>query len=267
MISLGVAVVHAIATKFSTDMRGLKDYISLVVATFDLAKTDKRRLRSKHVLARAALDLHARARSLTLGLSLACEGTYLIACAQFEQLVRDMLEEAANQASSKKTAFLDLPPKMREAHTKGCAAILSKITQDKFRHLSESSVAVSLHSCLVGSPSGSAYNLLVEAFSNNENNFKPEVVADHFKKLGVSDPWESLSGQSYLQNYFKFTSADTKRASKERLERIMDQRNIIMHRNKSVERLGVPEVIECAEFFDALSQSMAEVLSKYVLSI
>ena len=259
----------AIAARFSADMSKLKLYMDLLVATFDLAKGNQATFKSKHELAKAARNVHVRARALSLvGLALACEGTYLSACAQFEQLIRDMIEEAAQQTSARIPAFLSLPPKMQEAHTRGCANILGHIEQDKFGHLTAESVVDKLHSCLIRSGAGSAYDLLVDAFSNNERNFRPDILAQHLKSLGVIKAWEVLSDQAPLQLHFGNVSAtDTKRFAMERLERIMDKRNMIIHRNKGFAAPSTHDVIECADYFVAISDALANVLIKHITSL
>jgi len=92
-------------THFGTDT----SYVDLSVATFDLAKASLSRFRSTHAIAVAAKDVHAKARAMPLGISLACEGAYLSACAQFEQGVRDLIDEAAIQAVGRKGTFALLP--------------------------------------------------------------------------------------------------------------------------------------------------------------
>lgn len=255
-----------IATTFKVSMDRVIGFVDLSVATFDLAKPSLSRFRSSHLVAVAARDVYAKARANPLGLSLACEGAYLSACAQFEQGVRDLIEEAAIQAAAKKGTFALLPAEMQENHTDGCGNILQNLTQDKFKHLTAAGIVSALHGCVV---SGAApISLVVEAFSSNERNFKPQIISEHVKRLGLKKVWNLLGLQPCLQAHFKTASpADAEKFARERLERIMDKRNTIIHRGKGFAAPSNDEVRECATFFTALIEALARVLIDYVASL
>lgn len=254
-----------ISADFARQINQALAFLDLVVSAFDLAKVNKSRFQSKHGLGKAALDIYAKARAIPTGMSLACEGIFLSVCAQFEQVIRELIEEAAMQVASKKGAFSLLPAKMQEEHTVGCGVILEN-RYDKFGHLSQSAVAASLHGCLV-SPTGTC-SLVVEAFSNNERNFKSRIVAEQVGKLGVISLWPSLSQQTCLQAHFGSASADdTRKFACERLDRIMDKRNVIIHRGVGFAAPSDAEVRECANFFIALAEALGRVLANYVSTV
>lgn len=256
----------ALAADFKTSMDRVVAFVDLSVATFDLAKASLNRFRSTLPVAVAARDVRAKARAIPLGLSLACEGAYLSACAQFEQGVRDQIEEAAMRAAGKKATFVLLPSRMQEEHTTGCGKILCSLSQDKFKHLTAAGIVAALHGCMV---TGVApITLVVEAFSSNERNFKPQVISEHVGKLGVSKVWELLGQQASLQAHFGIASAgDTERFARERLERIMDKRNTIIHRGRGFAAPSDTETRECASFFVALMEALAQVLVDYVAAL
>lgn len=256
----------AVATLFKTSMDRILAFVELSVATFDLAKVSVSRFRSSHAIAASVKDVHSKARAIPLGLSLACEGAYLSACAQFEQCVRDLIDETAIQSVAKKGTFALLPGRMQEEHTNGCGRILQNLYQDKYSHLNVAGVVAALHGCVVTGASPAA--LIVEAFSSNERNFKPNVVSEHLGKLGVSKVWELLGLQPCLKAHFGTTSAtDAARFARERLERIMDTRNTIIHRGRGFVAPSDSETKECATYFVALSEALARVLVDYVASI
>lgn len=255
-----------IATTFASDMNRVLAFLELSVSTFDLAKVNLSRFRSVHPLAVAARDVHAKARAIPVGLSLACEGAFLSACAQFEQGVRDLIEEAATQAVGKKARFSLLPARMQDEHIDGCGKILQNITQDKFKHLTAAGVVASLNGCLCGG--AGPYSLVVEAFSSNERNFKPNIISEHVGKLGLKGLWGLLSNEACLQAHFGSTSPiDTERFARERLERIMDKRNTIIHRGRGFAAPSEAEVKECCSFFSATIEALARVLIAYVASL
>jgi len=255
-----------IATTFQSNMDRVIDFVDLSLATFDLAKPSLSRFRSTHPVAVAARDVYAKVRAIPLGLSLACEGAYLSACAQFEQAVRDLIEEAAIQAAAKKGTFALLPAEMQAFHTNGCGNILQNLTQDKFKHLTAAGIVGALHGCVV---TGAApLSLVVEAFSSNERNFKPHIISEHVKRLGVKKVWNLLALQPVLQGHFGTASpADAEKFARERLERIMDKRNTIIHRGKGFAAPSDAEVRECANYFKALAEALARVLVDYIASL
>ena len=256
-----------IAADFKRDMDRVIDYVNLSVATFDLAKASTSRFRSSHPLAIAARDVHGQVRALTtMGLSLACEGAYLSACAQFEQAVRDVIEEAVMQSIAKKVQFALLPIKMQEHHISGCGIILQNLRQDRFRHLNMQAIISSLYECV--SPGETPVSLVVEAYSSNERNFKPKILSEHFKKLGVTKLWNLLGQDPSVQNHFETTSAaDAERFAMERLERIMDKRNNIIHRNSSFTAPSDVEAKESATFFTAVIEGLCRTMTAHVASL
>ncbi len=256
----------AIAENCKTSLNRVIDYVDLSVATFDLARNSLTRFRSAHAVAVGAKNIHAKARALPLGLSLACEGAYLSACAQFEQGVRDLIEEAAIQALAAKGSFSNLPSEMQKEHTKGCGNILRQLHLDKFTHLTESRIIAVLHGCVVEAPASPS--LIVEVFSSNDRNFKPDVLKEHVKRLGVNDLWNKLGQQQSIQAHFSTTSStDATRFARERLERIMDNRNVIVHRGRGFAPPSDAETKECANYCSALLEGLAHVLTSYVSSL
>lgn len=253
----------SIAADFKISMDRVISYVDLSVATFDLAKASLARFRSTHDIAVSVRDVHAKARAMPLGVSLACQGAYLIACAQFEQGVRDLIDETATQAASKTGTFVLLPIKMQKEHTNGCGRILQNLNQDKYRHLSAAGIVAALHGCVVAGVTPAA--LIVEAFSSNERNFKPQIIAEHVNRLGVKNVWELLGPQPSLQTHFGTASPkDVERFARERLERIMDKRNTTIHRSKGFAAPSESETRECTMFFTALIDALAHVLADYI---
>ncbi len=252
-----------IAKTFQGSMDRVISFVDLNLATFNLAKPTLSRFRSSHPVAIAAKDVYKKARAIPLGLSIACEGAYLSACAQYEQAVRDLIEETAIQAAAKKTAFAMLPPEMQECHTNGCGVILQNLAQDKFKHLTAAGIVGTLHGCVVAR--SVPLSLVVEAFSSNERNFKPQIVSEHAKRLGVKNVWKLIAVQPGISAHFGTASAaDTEKFARERLERIMDMRNAIIHRGRGFVAPSDTEVRECANFFKALIQALAVVLDNYI---
>lgn len=258
--------MFSISNSFKSEMDKLIIFVDLCLETFDLAKTNIANYVPYRPIEYAALSVHGKARLIPFGLSIACEGAFLSACAQFEQAVRDLIEETANQVACKKGLFSSLPIKMQEEHTLGCGGILQNLSQDKFKHLTENNIVNSLYRCLVAPISPAP--LIVESYSSNERNFKPSIISEHIKRLGLNKVWEQLSKENSLQSHFNSNSeVDTEKFSRERLDRIMDKRNTIIHRGKGFAAPSYSEVKECVDFFTALVLDLGSVLEDYVRNV
>ena len=256
----------SIAARFRSDMDKIVLFVDLIETTFDLARNSLDRFRSRHPVALAAKGVHAKARAVHGGLPLASEGVFLSACAQFEQCIRDIIEEAASHAINRMARFDMLPQNMQKEHLNGCAKILQHLGQDKYKYLTSEGIVTSLHSCLPAS-SGSP-KLVLEAFSSNEKNFKPNIIAEHMKRLGVEQVWERIGQQTCLQKHLGLSNPqDCTRISKESLERIMDQRNYTIHRSRSYSAPSTTQVREHASYFAVLTEAIAGVLVSHIASL
>ena len=252
--------MQSVAARLTKEMDQILAFVELTQATFNLAKKDLKGFRSKHDLALAAKELNAKVRALVLGTAVPYEGAYLSACAQFELGVRDMIETYVSRLSQKFPSFSSLPKQIQDAHIEGCARILLNIRMEKFSHLKRDDVVRSIVSC-ANSIASEPYFLTPEAISDHDSNFKPDILFQNLARVGLKNIWLQLARQNPLKMTLG-TTADgmTEHASKERLKSLMDKRNQIMHRGKTFSVPSESEVRECAEFFKALMQSMANVL-------
>ena len=97
---------------------------------------------------------------------------------------------------------------------------------------------------------------------------KHRIVSEHVGRLGVKQVWTLLSQQPALQTHFGTASpTDAARFARERLERIMDKRNTIIHRAKGFAAPSEADTRECAMFFTGLTEALAHVLVDYVASL
>ena len=257
-----------VAASFSAQMRRIEGYADLVLAVFELAKLPLTPLRGRQALTTAIGDAHAKARLIMLGDSLALEGAFLSACAMFEETIRDMIEVCADRMAAIKTAYSDLPEKMRKAYLDGCGFILQSLDEDKFAHLTESAIIASLTSCYMTPTPPPPYSLVVEALSSHRNNLRADVLKDTVGKLGITDLWRKLGKETALQTHFSTTNPeDATKFSRTRLDSNMSKRNATIHRGISFVAPTGAEVKECAAFFDSLVKSLANVLDAYVATL
>lgn len=256
----------SIAAKFSREMDNIIKFIELNESSFALAKSDLKKFHSKHAIATSARVVHANARAIPLGIGLACEGAYLTGCARYEEALRNLIEEAVVQLQSRVLIYENLSEKMKDAHQNGCAEIIQNIKHDKFKHLSPLAIVTNLMLCLKSTKASKApYMLIVEAFSSNERNFKPKIIAEHFTRLGLKSLWPEIGKDAQLKTFLKTsTDEDTRNIAEAQLESIMDKRNLIMHRGRGLATPSTTEVIDGVRFLVELIGVLARLLDSYV---
>lgn len=249
-----------IARRFESDMDQIIVFVELTESIFNLAKHDLKSLRSKAPLALAAREVHFKTRQLRLGTAVPYEGAYLSACAQFELVIRDLIDFFVSEITKIYPTFQKLPKAIQDAQIEGCKKIIPHTNKDKFKHLSLESVLTSLLSCIDTSGTKS-YNLIAEAFSNNEQNFKPDVISNHMKRIGCTNIWSKISKEHDLKvTLGTVTDTMTESVARERLKSIMDRRNQIIHRGKQLIIPSESEIKECAVFFKSIVLSITKVM-------
>ncbi len=257
--------MNTVYTQFAKDMEQIIVFVELFSATRNLARHDLKNMRSNHPVAREAKIVHAKARELSSFAVVVYDGPFLTACAQFEMAVRDMIEAFITNLMRKIADYSHLPKAVRDWHPLGCAQILLNIHQDKFKHLTQDIVLQNLASCVHYSPK-KPYRLTLEAFSDNERNFKPDIIEEMFKiRLGIDKVWQKLSRENNLISHLGTQNSQLiEKLGRERLKEIMNRRNEIIHRGKDYYTPGESEIKECANFFKVLILSFANMLEKHL---
>jgi hypothetical protein len=158
-----------------------------------------------------------------------------------------------------------LPPAMRQWYPDGCSSIILGIDQDKFSHLTKDQILKSLASCV----KIKNYNLIGEAFSDNQRNFWPNVIEDTLsKRIGLSKIWQKLSRDASLQTFVGATEpATVERQLRDKLNNIIQRRNDVIHRGRSYFTPSETEVRDGSNFMKILIYSMASTMKHYFNSI
>jgi len=256
-----------VSAQFTLDMGKAEAFVDLVASTFDLAKRDVKQLRSKHPVAIGALDVHSKARKLG-NTADAYDGAFLTICAQFEFVVRDLIEVFIDHLSIKIPIFRNLPDTIRTFYPRGCATVLINLEQDKFQHLTQEMVLFSLASC-VRCSAKRPYHFIGEAFSNHERNLNARVIDQICReRLGLDDVWKRLARQNALASCLGSKNEDTtEKRARETLDAAIRHRNNIIHRGKSFYHTGESEVRDSARFFTVLIDNLATVMDNFLQSL
>jgi hypothetical protein len=256
--------MKTVSTQFALDMNKAEAFVDLVSSTFELAKHDIKKLRSKHPVVINALDIHSKVRNLGTTAD-TYDGAFLTICAQFESAVCDLIEVFIGHLTTKIPIFQNLPVIIRTFYPKGCAIILSNLEQDKFKHLTQEMVLSSLASC-VNCSAKKPYHFLGEAFSNHERNLSANVIDNMCQeRLGLDSVWKRLARQGTLAPFLgSMNEATTEQRARETLDAAIRHRNNIIHRGKSFYHTGESEVRDYARFFTVLVGSFATVLDNFL---
>lgn len=252
--------MEELAAKFGEDMDNMRGYVMVIDAVLNVAKTSPKGLRSKHALTRSAQNLYQRAHEAGNFTVAAYDGTYLTACAAFELVVRELIEQYVEHCSLKCAQYNHLPKAVRDYYPEGCARLILDIGRDKFKHLRPETIINSIASCVKPSkPKG--YHLVGEAFSYNEKNFWPEEIERCLLNLGIEKVWQKISREPDMQRSLGTGNANhTEQVAKEKLRLFLQRRNDIVHRGKSYYTPSQSEVIELTSFLKVLVTNLAAVM-------
>ncbi len=257
--------MQKIAIGFTKRMDSILAFLNIVSATITVAKTDHRNIKSRA----SFITFSKRLKSVVVAnpnFSLAAyDGSYLTICAEYEMTVRNLIEKFISDAALKCTEYHHLPKEIREWYPVGCANLILNITQDKFSHLTRDQIVRSLASC----QKIRGYSLIGEAFSDNHMNFWPDVVEDTFsKRIGLEKVWQKLSRQNRLQTLIGTTEpATVQRQLKDRLYRIMQRRNDIIHRGRTYFVPSETEVAGSATFLREVVISLGDIMADHLAGI
>jgi hypothetical protein len=252
----------AIAQGFADRCDGIVSFLDIMAATINVAKLDHKRIKSRTSFVSSSKKLKAIVLKNQNFHLTAYDGAFLTLCAEFEMSIRKLIDKFVLDASNRCNEYHHLPPAMREWYPDGCSNLILGINQDKFAHLTKDQIMRSLASCL----KTKNYNLVGEAFSDNQKNFRPEVVEETLSiRIGLSKIWQKLSRDAALQLLVGTTALSTvERQLKDRLGKIMQRRNDIIHRGRSYFTPSDTEVRESANFLKPLVHGLASVMKNYL---
>lgn len=251
-----------IAHDFSKRCDGIVAYLDIVSAAVNVAKAEHKSIKSRASFVTSSRKLkNVILKNQDFPLT-AFDGTYLTLCAEYEMAVRKLIEKLVLDATGTCTEYHHLPKEMREWYPDGCANLILEITQDKFSHLTKELVMKSLASCL----KTKNYYLIGEVFSDNQRNFWPGTVEETLsKRLGLNKIWQKLSRDTNLQTLIGTKETSTvERQLKDKLTKIMQRRNDIIHRGRSYFTPSDTEVRDAAFFLKVLVSSFGLHMQQYL---
>jgi hypothetical protein len=252
------------AHAFEERMDSILMFLDILSASVAMAKSNDRYVKSKAAFVVSSKRLKSiiiRNSNFTL---VGYDGSYLTACAEFEMTVRRLIEKFVGEANVKCSEYHHLPKVIRDWYPDGCSSIILNISQDKYRHLTKDQIVKSLASC----QRVKGYTLVGEAFSDTRRNFRPKVIEEVLSiRLGLPKVWQKLSREKALQTAVGTSDlATAERALKDKLEKIIQRRNDIIHRGRSYFAPSDSEVRDCSNFLKALVSGLSSVMVNHLAS-
>ena len=259
--------MKAVSVRFRSEMEQAITLVELIGSARDLAKVDIRAFRSQHAVADHVRTVHAAALAFA-STPIAYDGIYLAICGRFEFTVRELIERFIELAMTAVPSHSHLPAAIRDWHSQGTADIILRIREERFRHLTVTSLVGNLASCQKASVQ-IPYKLTPEAYSYNDRNFRATEIDELLTaRLGLKKIWQKLARDPQLIAWSGASHHDTvENLCRQRLNNCMERRNAIVHRGRAYYTPGASEVIECAQFFTVLIDSFADVLTVYKASL
>jgi len=252
--------MRSIASEFSKEMDRVEAFLDAMITSYAVAKEDP-----KGIASRKRFVINARKLRKTIeGCSdlnvVAFAGAYLHVCAEYELTLRRLIETYIESATLKCSQYHHLPKIMRDWYPVGCAELIRNIKQDKFKNLTIPNIVSSLAS----TTKNSKYNLIGEAFSDNQYNFNPILIDDVFsKRLGIIKIWQKLGREAGFQTAMRTKNpATVEQAAKGKLSTFLQRRNDTIHRGKSYYTPSESEVRNSIRFLKSFIENLAAVMEK-----
>lgn len=174
---------------------------------------------------------------------------------RFEHFSRMTFQALCDAYAVKCSQYLQLPKKMRRNIHYYTAEVSLNFQKYGFDEVQ----AFAFMSSYVQTSSATSSPLVVnsECLSVTQNNMRPEVLSDLFKRIGVESLWLDLSKQSIIKVFFETDKdAEAERLAKAKLEELMTSRNGIAHPSGTPSFPDMDQIRVFLDFIAALSEAL-----------
>lgn len=254
----------SISSTFTSSMTDVLAFLTVVSDVFQLPSQSITSTTSATAFIKAAKKLRRDVASSNRIDVVAYDGAFLHVCAEFELVVRALIERYIERAVVKCPEFHNLPGDLRNWHPEGCASVILNIKHGRFKHLTTDDVIRGL----AGAFRNRSEHVLPDVFSFNERNLKPDVIEECFNRIAIEKIWQKLSRESAVQTQVGTnTRALAEDLAKRKLGGLMDRRNDIIHRGKSYYTSSLSEVRDSVTYLNTLVTSLAEIMERSLAGI
>ncbi|MBX2999689.1 MAG: hypothetical protein KF893_14315 [Caldilineaceae bacterium] len=175
-----------------------------------------------------ARDLHIKVRNSPTEIPILSGTLLLYIVGRFENFVRISFETLCDLLAEKCKKFSDLPEKMQSTLISQTAEVLVRPSRYGFDTFQVQTFVVNLAKNMEAENGVGQINSA--CLSITEQNLRPNLLADLYKRVGIPSLWSELAKQSQLKLFFE-DNADQRveAAAKALLEELMNIRNQIAH--------------------------------------
>lgn len=179
---------------------------------------------------------------------------------QFEIFVKSTFEELCTNIAQKAERFSHLPKEMRENLIKYTAEVISNPRKYGHADLGVRAFVKVLSDNLSDESELNAINSSCISITNE--NMRPQILADLFKRVGVKNVWEKISEQAKMQMFFEtHDSAVARKKAEALLNEVMTVRNGVAHPTSSFSWPDHDFIKSAIRFYGILGEVLVESLS------
>ncbi len=129
--------------------------------------------------------------------------------AVYESFVEKLILEWLQVVPQLFPNYLDLEPKIQNAHREGIGRLLIELNKNRFKELTAEKV---MQGFLAGVTGSTTYELLPEAFLSQDQNLRQEVLEKLFADVGINKAWSWLIKYRKIKKFMVEIRGDRDRA-------------------------------------------------------
>lgn len=177
--------------------------------------------------------------------------------AVYEKFVLEVLAGWLKMLPELYVKYGDLPDPVRTAHRIGVAEVLTRLSGERYEHLSEEGVLRGLYEGLQGV---SPYRLLSEAFLREDRNFRRGAIDNLLKGVGIPNAWGWIAAHGDIQRFIQEVRGNASTADAE-LTSFVQYRNVAAH-GDAEDVVATPEFGHVADFVVVLGDVLAQLVMR-----
>lgn len=260
--------MNPILKDFEADLDKISSQLDFleIVRKFTACPPEQDNQQAATTFGKEALAVHDGAKRVHGNFPLASGTLILYTCGRFEAMTRTLFEDLCQQLVDKAGVFARLPKKMRENLPIFTAKM---IAQPRKYGCTDHEVRVFVETL--------AANLAVDAkverinhecLSLTESNMRPDMLAELFARIGVTNMWAQVSQQALLKEYFEVAdSGHVEKKACRKLNDLMDLRNRIAHPSGELEWPSIEALRDYIDFLRRLARSMEALSGVFAVTL
>lgn len=188
----------------------------------------------------------------------------------YETFVEALIREYVYELSKTGLQFSSIPTKLKKSFFKKSIRLSGKITWEKFKHINEKAISMSLYESL----NQDKQNIIPEAFFTNAGNYKLSVLCSCLGELGI---------EQVAQMVFKYPDLNQQLNNEygtgvnlngiptyqlySKIDEVVDRRNVIAHGAKVDNILDIAMLKGYIDFFISFAKSLNQYVNDTLLEM